>query len=142
MSASTELAVESEVEVPGPRRTLVVLRVVAALHALDMILQPMLAGMYLSGQVDALTLHSINGDTVAALGLIQLGAAIAFVWRGKGRSWALWATLGVVLAEELQVQFGYAGLIAVHIPLGVSVISLQILLTVWLFRAEAARRRS
>jgi hypothetical protein len=125
----------------GPRRTLTALRVLAVLHSLSIIAQPTFAGMYLDGDVDALTLHEINGMVLAALGLAQLAAAIVYVSAGRGRAWPLWASLGLVLAEQVQSGLGYSSLVAIHIPLGVSIIAMQILLTVWLFRASARRTR-
>jgi hypothetical protein len=142
MSATTTAAIEEVAATPlGPRRTLGVLRVVAVLHALSAIGQPMLAGIYLDGDVDALQVHEINSMAVSGLGSVQFVAAVVYVWAGRGRTWPLWATLGIVLAEQVQTGFGYEGQVAVHIPLGVSIIATQILLTVWLFRASAGRSR-
>lgn len=142
MSASTTAAVpELAVSPPGPRRTLTTLRVLAVLHSLTVIGQPMLAGIYLDGDVDALLVHEINSMVVAGLGFVQFVVAIVYVWAGRGRAWPLWASLGIVLAEQVQTGFGYEGTVSVHIPLGVSIVAMQILLTVWLFRASAARSR-
>ena len=142
MSATATAAVEEVATAPrGPRRTLGVLRVLAVLHSLSAIGQPMLAGIYLDGDVDALLLHEINSMAVSGLGVAQLVAAIVYVWAGRGRAWPLWASLGIVLAEQGQTGFGYEGLVAIHVPLGVSIIATQILLTVWLFRASAGRSR-
>jgi hypothetical protein len=141
-TAAQELAVPAEIHQPGPRVTLRVLRISAALHGLAVLAQPVLAGAYLSGDVDALVFHAINADTAAAFGVFQLIAAIVFVWKGRGRPWAIWATLGIVLAEQVQIPIGLEGVLAVHIPLGVSIVSMQILLTVWLFRANARLPRA
>lgn len=142
MSASTTTAVpEAATAPPGPRRTLTTLRVLVVLHSLCAIGQPMLAGIYLDGDVDALAIHEINSSVVSLLGVLQLGAAIAYVWKGKGRAWPLYASIGLVLAEQVQAGLGYEGLVAIHVPLGVSIIAMQILLTVWLFRASARLRR-
>jgi hypothetical protein len=142
MSASTVAAPAPATTPRGPRRTLVVLRVLAVLHSVCIVVQPMLAGMYLGGDVDALSLHEINASVVSGLGVVQLGAAIAYVWKGRGSAWPLWASLGLVLAEQVQAGLGYENEVAIHVPLGVSVVAMQILLTVWLFRATARRSRS
>ncbi|MQA27003.1 MAG: hypothetical protein GEU94_16420 [Micromonosporaceae bacterium] len=126
---------------PGPRATLTVLRVLAVLHTAGAIVQPMLAGVYLGGDVDALAIHELNAHVVTGLGFFQLVAAIVFVWRGRGRFWPLWASLAICLAVQAQVGMGYEGVVAVHLPLGVSIIAMQILLTVWLFRAAARTAR-
>lgn len=138
MSTSAQtLPEQAELTPSGPRVTLTVLRIMAVLHALSVLVQPVLAGSYLSGDVDALAVHSINANVASGFGVFQLIAAIVFVWKGRGRQWAIWTSLGIALAEEVQIGLGFEGLLAAHIPLGVSIVSLQILLTVWLFRANA-----
>lgn len=143
MSTSAQtMPADTEVTPSGPRVTLTVLRIMAVLHGLSVLAQPVLAGSYLSGDVDALAIHSINGNLASGFGLLQLIAAIVFVWKGRGRQWAIWTSLGIALAEQLQVGFGYEGVLSVHIPLGVSIVSMQILLAVWLFRADARLPRA
>jgi hypothetical protein len=126
-----------EVTVAGPRRTLTALRIMAVIHGLSLLAQPVLAGQYLSGDVDSLTVHASNSDIAASFGLFQLIAAIAFVWKGRGRRWALWSSLAIAVAEEIQISLGLDGALAVHIPLGVSIVTAQILVIVWLFQANA-----
>jgi hypothetical protein len=138
MSAETVVPAAEQAAPAGPRRTLTWLRVLAVLHSLSAIAQPMFAGMYLDGDVDALSIHELNGSIVSGLGLAQLVAAVVYVWGGHGRRWPMWASLGLVLAEQVQSGLGYESVVAIHVPLGVSVIAMQILLTVWLFR-DAAR---
>jgi hypothetical protein len=138
---STQTARPVDVAPVGPRATLTVLRVLAVLHAAGAVVQPMLAGVYLGGDVDAMAVHEINAHVVSGLGFFQLIAAIVFVWRGRGRFWPLWASLAIVLTVQAQVGLGYEGVVAVHVPLGVSITSMQILLTVWLFRAAARTPR-
>jgi hypothetical protein len=125
----------------GPRATLQVLRVVAVLHTLAMLVQPVLAGRYLSGDVHAIDLHRINAMVVTAFDLIQLICAVVFTWAGRGRSWPIYASLATAIAVEVQVGVGFERILAVHIPLGVSIIATQLLVTVWLFRSGAAIAR-
>ncbi|GHF08624.1 hypothetical protein GCM10017786_48030 [Amycolatopsis deserti] len=132
----------AQARVAGPRRTLAALRVVTALHAVAVLAQPVLAGEFLAGEIDALDLHELNSMVVSGFGVIQVVVAVVYVWAGHGRFWPLAASAGIALVEQVQSGFGYAGDVAVHIPLGVSVVAVQILLTVWLFRDAAARRRS
>jgi hypothetical protein len=139
MSAPAQEVAEPAAAADGPRRSLTALRVIATVHSLAAIVQPMLAGIYLSGDVDAIRVHEINGSIVGGLGIAQLIAAIVFRWKGKGRGWPLHATAVILLAEIVQINLGYLALIAVHLPLGVTIISMQILTTVWLFRADAGR---
>jgi hypothetical protein len=125
----------------GPRATLQVLRVVAVLHSLAFLAQPVFAGGYLMGDVDDLKLHDVNAFVVTALDVIQLVCAIVFFWKGRGRAWPIWASLAIALAVEVQVGMGYERLLVVHLPLGVSLVVGQILTTVWLFRADAGTPR-
>jgi hypothetical protein len=125
----------------GPRATLQVLRVVAVLHALAFLGQPVFAGGYLMGDVDALALHTANAFVVTALDVVQLVCAIVFFWKGRGRAWPIWASLAIAVAVEVQVGMGFERLLVVHLPLGVSLVVGQILVTVWLFRAAAAMPR-
>lgn len=125
----------------GPRRSLQVLRVVAVLHSLAFLAQPVFAGGYLQGDVDSLALHDANAFVVTALDVVQLICAIVFVWKGRGRTWPLWASLAIALAVEVQVGMGFDRVLVVHLPLGVSLAVGQVLTTVWLFRAAAATPR-
>jgi len=131
----------SMVPQPVGRRTLAVLRGVSALHAAAMLAQPVLAGQYLDGDLAGLNRHGINAFVVAAFDVLQLGAAVAFGWKGCGAWWPTWASLVIAVLVEIQVGFGYAAVLAVHVPLGVSLILAQSLVIVWLFdaRAEVAR---
>ena len=125
----------------GPRATLQVLRVVAVLHSLAFLGQPVFAGGYLMGDVDALALHDANAFVITGLDVIQLICAVVFFWKGRGRAWPIWASLAIALAVEVQVGMGYERQLLVHLPLGVSLTVAQILTTVWLFRAAAATPR-
>jgi hypothetical protein len=124
-----------------PRASLQVLRVVAVLHSLAFLAQPVFAGAYLMGDVDSLALHDINAFVVTALDVIQLACAVVYFWAGRGRAWPIWASLAIALAVEVQVGMGFERLLMVHLPLGVSLAVGQVLLAVWLFRASAATPR-
>jgi hypothetical protein len=125
----------------GPRASLQVLRVVAVLHSLAFLAQPVFAGGYLMGDMDQLGLHTANAFIVTGLDVVQLICAIVYFWGGRGRAWPIWASLAVALAVEVQVGMGFERLLVVHLPLGVSLTVGQILITLWLFGASAASAR-
>lgn len=127
---------------PGPRATLSVLRATAVLHAMAVVLQPVLAGMYLGGDVDAIGVHGGNAGLVALLALTQMVAAMGYVWPGGGRLWPLGVSFAVVMAEVVQIGMGYSANLPVHIPLGVTIIVSQVLLTVWVLRSGAKAPRT
>jgi hypothetical protein len=126
----------------GPRATLSVLRVTAVLHALAAVLQPVLAGMYLGGDVDAIGVHGGNASLVTTLAFIQIVAAIVYAWHGGGRLWPLGVSVAVFMAEVVQIGMGYSSNLPIHIPLGVTIIVSQVLLTVWVLRSGAKAART
>jgi hypothetical protein len=95
------------------------LRVVAVLHALSLVLQPVLAGLFLSGQDSAIDSHATNASIVVLLGLVL--SVLAFLtWRRRlvpRQVFTVSASLWV--AEGLQMGAGYAHLMWLHVPLGV-----------------------
>lgn len=131
----------------GPRATLLILRVVAMLHAAAVAVQPVLAGMYLSGEYDVLGYHNGNALLVLLLGLAQLAAAVSFCVLGHGRVWPTAATLGLAGAEITQAWFGWSavdassGALTVHIPLGVAIVVATIAFTSWTLGGHAGRSR-
>ena len=125
----------------GPRITLQVLRVVAVLHSLAFLAQPVFAGGYLMGDLDSLVAHRVNAFVVTGLDVIQLACAIVYFWKGRGRAWPIWASLAIALAAEVQVGVGIERQLMVHLPLGVALAVGQVLTTVWLYRAAAATAR-
>jgi hypothetical protein len=65
-------------------------------------------------------LHELNAGIIHLVALVQLVVAI-LVWRpGRGPGWPGLASLALLLAEELQMGFGYARVLALHVPLGVA----------------------
>lgn len=143
MSPVTETTAPPEAQHRQPRGTLRMLRVIVALHTGFVVLQPLLAGLYLTGNVDVLTWHgTINGHIIQLFGIIQLLVAICFVTIGRGRLVPLIASVLIVLAEGGQIPMGYARVLGIHIPLGVSIVAGQVLLTFWVFGRHARRGRS
>ncbi|HEX6338954.1 MAG TPA: hypothetical protein VFZ85_18520 [Jiangellaceae bacterium] len=126
----------------GPRATLSVLRATAVLHAMAVVLQPVLAGMYLGGDVDAIGVHGGNASLVTTLAFVQVLAAILYVWPGGGRLWPLGVSVAVFMAEVVQIGMGYSANLPIHIPLGVTIIVSQWLLTVWALRSGAKAPRT
>ncbi|MFD2079927.1 hypothetical protein SAMN05421678_105245 [Actinopolymorpha cephalotaxi] len=125
----------------GPRVTLWLLRFVAFVHAGLVVGQPVLAGIYLSGRFDALATHSLNAGLVMLACMCQFGAALVYFLPGRGRGWPLLVTALLFFGEGIQTAMGYAGQLAVHVPLGVAVVTAQVVFVVWLFRAGARRPR-
>lgn len=124
-----------------PRGSLWALRITAVLHLAVLVLQPVLAGMYLDGDADAIETHGINAHIVQTICFVQLVAAIFYAWPGGGRIWPLAFSGGWWLLEGLQLGMGYARILVVHIVLGVTIVAGQAFFTFWSCRRTARQPR-
>ncbi|TDD59799.1 hypothetical protein E1263_13550 [Kribbella antibiotica] len=122
-------------------KSLWALRIVLLLHCILICAQPILAGYFLAGEADAMNLHGPIGSTVWMFGFFQIVAACIYWLGGGGRPWPLLASLVLVVAEFVQLTFGYLQNFAVHIPLGTAIVAVVIWMTVWSFRPAARRGR-
>jgi hypothetical protein len=113
-------------------------RVVVTAAGVLLFLQPVFAGQFLAGTFGSLQTHRQNA-TVA--GLVVLGAAAAAVpirWPGRGPIWPALACLGLFGLIALQIALGFARMLTLHVPLGVSIIALAVLLILWAWRPHRA----
>jgi hypothetical protein len=106
------------------------LRVIVLLHAVLVFVQAAAAGQFLAGNAAWLGVHEANAAIIQLVALVQLVVAI-LVWRpGRGPGWPALASLALLLAEELQMGFGYARLLGLHVPLGVAIFGLTVVMVV------------
>ncbi|WP_229803022.1 hypothetical protein [Planobispora rosea] len=109
------------------------LRSTATLHLLGVLGQAMLAGLFVTGDVDLLRWHRDNGGFTAGMLFCQLVAAI-LLWRpGRGPAWPAWATAALTVAETIQVFLGQERILVGHFPLGVTVFGASAVLTWWVW---------
>jgi hypothetical protein len=117
-----------------------VLRWVITLHALEVFAQAVLAGRFLAGDFDMVELHAVNAIIAGSVGYLNIVAAILY-WRpGGGSTWPMYAAIGLSAAETIQILFGFARVIGLHVPLGVSIIVTTTLLAVWAWRVQLGPR--
>ncbi|WP_405069169.1 hypothetical protein OG558_05020 [Kribbella sp. NBC_01510] len=138
---TTHTAEQVEKSVRRPRASLVSLRIVLVLHAALIVAQPILAGYFLSGNVDAMNIHGPIGSSVWLVALIQFVVAAIYWLGGGGRSWPTVLTAVLFVAEFVQLVFGYQRNFAVHIPLGTAIVITVVWMTVWSFRPTARLSR-
>ncbi|GAA3154027.1 hypothetical protein GCM10010466_51190 [Planomonospora alba] len=104
---------------PPPRWILWSLRATATLHLLGVLVQAVLAGMFVTGDVDMLTWHRDNGGFTYGMLFFQVVAAI-LLWRpGRGPAWPALATGALAAPETLQVMLGQERVLIGHFPIGV-----------------------
>jgi hypothetical protein len=122
--AGTDAATSAE---PEPRRvrrwTLVLFRAAITLEALLVLGQPVLAGDYLSGRYDALRLHEANAMATAGVAVLQLVAAVLLRRPGGGPRWPIGGATALVAGEAGEIVLGFHRVLAVHVPLGVLLVT-------------------
>ncbi|GAB3740861.1 hypothetical protein [Microlunatus parietis] len=144
MSAST--LPQAPPTAPRPKRrpffvvSLVLLRVFAVLHVIFAIMQPITIGQYLSGSYGMLAQHSIFGHLLSAASFLLGVTAIMYAVAG-GRVWIAAVAAPLWLVENVQVGMGYARLLGVHVPLGVGLVTLAVVLAIGVFLPSAGRDR-
>jgi hypothetical protein len=112
-----------------------------SVHLIAVLCQPILAGLFLTGDVDAIAVHGAVGTGVGLLTLLIVPFVIGYVTVGRGRLWTLPAIVGLFLVEGLQVGTGYARALELHVPLGVAVVVISVLLAAWVWTRSAGRPR-
>lgn len=124
-----------------PRVSLWTLRLLLTGHLVAVLAQPVLAGRYLTGDVDAITVHGLLGSLLSLVAMALVAGALAYVLFGRGRLWVLPITVLLFLAEGFQIGMGYSRELAVHVPLGVAIVVVAVLLAAWVWTPAAARPR-
>ncbi|QNE18897.1 hypothetical protein F1D05_14500 [Kribbella qitaiheensis] len=136
-----EVQTPSRQPVRRPRVSLWAFRLVLLLHMCLVVAQPVMAGYYLSGDADAMNVHSPIGSTLWMLCMLQFVVALLY-WRpGGGRLWPAGITLALFFAEFLQMIFGHSQQLAIHVPLGTAIVVGVVALTSWSFRPSARHGR-
>jgi hypothetical protein len=130
----------AEVTRRRPRLTLWLLRIVATLHLVLVVAQPVLAGMFLTGNVDAIEVHAAVAGILATVELALIGVAVAYVVV-RGRVWVLPASVLMLVAVGAQMTAGYTRALEFHIPLGVAIVTAAVALAGWAWTPAAGRPR-
>jgi hypothetical protein len=96
--------------------------------------QAVLAGSFLSGHYGALDLHALGATLTGVTAIAQTVAAL-LLWRpGGGPLWPALASAALFAAEAGQIVMGYGRVLAVHVPLGVAIITATVLMLVRAWR--------
>ncbi|ADI12901.1 hypothetical protein SBI_09783 [Streptomyces bingchenggensis BCW-1] len=114
-----------------------VLRVTSSLVLLCTLGQGLLAGLFVTGDVDLLTVHSALGSAIALVALVQFLTALlerrARKRMGEVITWRLTVLCGFVLVlVSVQIGLGMARVVAPHMFLGVvsAAVAMLVLLVV------------
>jgi hypothetical protein len=112
----------------------VVFRLCCTVSAVLLFDQAVFAGQFLGGSFGALQTHRTNA-TVAGIAVLCTAAAGLVVRLRGGPGWPALACLGLFGLIALQILVGFRRMLTVHIPLGVAIILLMIVLTRWAWRS-------
>jgi hypothetical protein len=124
-----------EPPVPRPPRThawiLRTLRWGSTAYLVDVLLQAVLAGLFVTGDVGLLSWHEINAFVNSGLLGVVLLAGI-LLWRPvRGPWWPAVAMLALLVVVQVQLQFGYERELVWHISVGVLMFGVASVLTAW-----------
>lgn len=104
------------------RATRWVLRVGFGIQAALAVSQPVLAGSYLSGNLDAIGVHSAIGGSLPVVGFVALVLAVLHWWPGRGPAWPALVMVVLAVLFVIQANAGYSRTLGLHIPLGVAIV--------------------
>lgn len=118
-----------------------VFRAIVSVHLLAIVVQPVFAGVYLSGDYDSLGWHEAGANVVTAIGYVQLAAAVV-VWVRLRQRWPLAPSIALVVAETVQYYAGMHSALWLHIPLGVMIVAAVVVQFIAVWRGPLARREA
>jgi hypothetical protein len=117
------------------------LREIAVTTVVVVGLQPLWAGLFITGSVDYLVAHAVGAALVLLLVLLQCVAAIV-LWRpGHGSRWPMLFSAVEVVLVFTQMALGGARALAGHFVLGMALFGVTLLFACWACSARASRRR-
>lgn len=110
------------------------LRVLFLLFLIDMLVQVVLAGLFITGDVALLKWHDNNANIFLSTLLFFALIPALLLWRpARGTSGPIWWILVLFLLIEAQKTLGYLRLIEWHIPVGVAIFGISVGLVVWAY---------
>jgi protein-S-isoprenylcysteine O-methyltransferase Ste14 len=113
-------------------------RIALSVSAVLLFNQAVFAGQFLGGSYPSLATHRENATYAGVAVLVASLAAIVIRWPGRGPWWPIAATSGLFGLIVLQIVLGFLRLLEIHIPLGVSITVLAVLLLCWAWRKHPA----
>ena len=96
--------------------------------------QSLSAGEFMSGSYEFLNFHRLGASVAEFVVLFTAISAGVARFRRRYTSWPVGLTVLLLAAIQLQEFAGEERILSVHVPLGVSIITAVIGLTVWAWR--------
>lgn len=106
-------------------------RLVATAYAILLATQPIWIGMFLQGSFDKLGVHRTVGGIAIGLSWLIVLVAGALWWPGRIAKWPLFGAIGLLVSLIVMFVLGSSRVVAIHVPLGVLIVSLAAALAIW-----------
>jgi Na+/proline symporter len=114
---------------PKVTNLLWVLRLLMAVHVLIALAQAVFAGTFLDGDSSALRMHQLTGTSViVAISVLQVVVAVLCWRRHQHSAWLALGSAGLFVAEVAQIGLGFTDQLALHVPLGASILAAAVTL--------------
>jgi hypothetical protein len=117
-------------------------RVWAVFHGVLVLAQVGAAGALLDAVGPALAWHGGIGGSLILVAMVQTVLAVPAVWPGGMPVWPLAVSALLVVADTAQVAIGHAGLLTLHVPLGIAVVVTQVVVAVRALRPARPAART
>lgn len=105
-------------------------RVWAVFHGVLVLAQVGFAGSLLDALDHALAWHGGVGGSLILVAMIQTVLAVPAAWPGGLPGWPAAASAALVVADIAQVALGHGGVLSVHVPLGIVIVVVQLVVAV------------
>jgi hypothetical protein len=123
-STTTETATDALNDTDCARQGVSLIRRLAGMNLGLTALQPLSAGLFLSGYERAVTVHAVVAQALAVGALIQAVTAVV-LWRWRRvPAWIARFSIGLFIIVFLQVGLGYRKTYWLHVPIGVGILGL------------------
>lgn len=145
-SASPSTASTSSVPERAPgllgRVASIALQVALTLHALLLLVQPLWAGLFLSGDYERLATHHDTALVVMGTGTLVLVLAVAAWWFASWPTWLPIAAFALMTLLGMQFTAGFDRQMGLHIPLGTLLAVGTIHLVGWTYKQPVGPTRT
>jgi hypothetical protein len=121
----------NQVSRTGPALPLWLFRVCVTVSFVLLFDQAVFAGQFLSGTFGALHTHRENATAAGISVLVVAVAAVLLRWPGRRPWWPIVASFGLFGLIAAQIVAGFARNLALHVPLGVTIILLSGAIAAW-----------
>ena len=127
---------------PARRWPITTIRVLTVVVLLQVLLQAVLAGGFVTGDVGLLGLHSANAILLVLTSGALLPATILLVRPGRGPWWPIVVSVALWWAIVVELGLGFARLVGLHIPIGMAIMGLIAAFTWWAFSFRPGRHQA